>query len=840
MLDTLRLVGEKEPIPPLQLNPAIDRDLNTICLKCLEKRPDRRYASAAALAEDLQRFLERRPIAARPIGRTEILARWCRRHPGAATVAGVFFLIFVAAIIAALEFRAARDRADSARQSADAARQSADTARQAANVERSKAVQAADGERWERYRSNMIAATSALELHNVSAARIALEAAPKEHRNWEWKHLYHRLDTSQHVFSMAKASRRSELSAFGEKALMIDSGERLRLWDLRARKDISAFGPNDRLWLARLSPDGRSVVFLDSGVIVVRDLDSGKRLPGEVPLRGKAGDATFSPDGKRLGITIFDEKGVLIWEVATGKLLHDLRGHKDVPEAVAFSPDGKWIATAGSTDKTTRFWHADTGKPGPVIPADGRVRDVFFSQDSSRLLSVEEYPSNVVRVIDTATGKQLGVLRGHGNVVRAAAVRPDGKQIATGGLDQTVRLWDGQAYQPLATLQGHKGWIYNIAYSPDGKRLLSASQDHTVRLWDTADGTPLAVLYGHTADVMDAKFSADGATIISASNDGAVRVWNSQQVERNGVLRGHSKFVYGVAFHPDNERVASASWDGTVRLWEATTCRELAVLNHAEGTFVTSVAFHPDGKLLASLGRDDCVRLWDIDSHTEVHRFLLPTDSWRDSRVAFSPRGDFLAAGSKDANIHVWDVKRRVEVAKLQGHRATIRDLAFAPDGKWLATASEENPRLQIWNAATFKIEHTLEGHAAGVYALAVSADGKKLASASTDGIVRLWDTESWKEVTTLKNGTPVYSLAFLPDGTRLACACANNTSSFWDMATNQLVTELHGHGEYVHQVAFSSDGTRLVSSSGDKTVRVWDSMSAPERARPERKNLPH
>src|SRR5262245_142919 len=179
---TLKHVAELEPVAPLRLNPTVGRDLDTICLKCLEKQPPKRYATAGALAEDLQRFLENRPILARPAGPVEKLARWCRRNPLVAASLGGALVVFVTAfvLVSWSYWRAEAAFEEEARQKQEAER-------------REKT------ERWERYRSNLVAAASALQVHNVAAARDALEAAPPEHRNWEWQHFRHQLDTADSV-----------------------------------------------------------------------------------------------------------------------------------------------------------------------------------------------------------------------------------------------------------------------------------------------------------------------------------------------------------------------------------------------------------------------------------------------------------------------------------------------------------------------------------------------------------------------------------------------------------------------------------------------------------------
>jgi WD40 repeat protein len=833
---TLRHVVELEPVGPLRLNPTVGRDLDTICLKCLAKNPEKRYATAGALAEDLQRFLDNRPILGRPAGRVEKLVRWSRRNPLAASLVAGIVVIFLTAfgLVSWSYFRAEAAFEKEAR-----LRQEAQRREQA--------------ERWQRYRSNLVAAASALHVHNIAAARDALDAAPPEHRHWEWQHLYHQIDNADYVRRAPAGGGRVLFSADASKAVLVYAARPPLLLDVRAREVKGrlalAIGPG----LADLSPDGKTLACTrpDKRVVlwdIPRDRQRAVlRVPG-----WKVQWVRFSPDGTLLAGACAD-RAIRVWKVATGKELFVLRGHRAVPISLAFSPDGRQLAS-GHTDRTARLWKVADGHLLKVLAGhEGTVPRVAFSPQGDRVLSCENYPSNVVRLWEAATGKLLGVLRGHSNEVLSMTFSPDGTRIATGSYDQTIRLWDGRKGKPLATLRGHQEWVDSVAFSPDGKRLVSGSRDQTVRLWDaTTDQSKdklLAVLHGHTSTVSTVRYTAGGATLVTAADDGSVRLWDARRVERAGVMKGHTDFVYDVAFHPDGNRVASASWDGTVRLWDAMTSRQLARLRYPAKAIVTGVAIHPGGKLLASVASDNRVRLWKVARGKQVGRFRLPTKTGIDSRLAFSPRGDLLACGRRDGAINLWRGKQLLagggglarvkEVAVLRGHQDAVLAVAFGRDGTWLASGvANRDPTVRIWDLARNEPAHLLKGHSASVHSLVVSPDGRWLASGSADGTVRLWDTTTWKQAAVLNQGTSVYGLAFTPDGKRLACACANNTIRLWDMATRQAVCDLHGHGAYVHQVAFSRDGTRLVSCSGDFTVRVWDSLSHQERNAKAKKSL--
>jgi WD40 repeat protein/predicted Ser/Thr protein kinase len=826
-LDTMKHVLEREPVSPRQINPAVDRDLETICLKCLEKTPERRYPSATALAEDLERFLEHRAILARPVSSFEKAGRWCRRNPFAAgslaCLVGVFLAAF--ALVSGSYWRAEEAFRKEAQQ------------RAAANEARDAAQRHEQAERWERYRANMLAVASAFQSQNISVARRAIDAAPPEHRNWEWRHFHHLLDQSQQVLFSGDGT--VEKVRFAGNNRLVAVGRHLRVWDrltgrvVRALDDFSyGEGP-----IIEVDPQGRFLAYPTlENTIVLQDLIANRRHAILRGCEGMVAGFQFSPDGSTLSACT-RKKQVNVWDTASGNCLRTWSFQEGKQERLGFNINSQRLLVMNFANSDAGLWDTRTGRKQATLKGhQTQVVAAAFNPEGTRVVTSEAYPSNVLRLWDTRTGKQIALLRGHGNESLAVLFSPDGKRIASCSFDQTVRLWDGMTGEPIATLNGHSGRVMAIGFSPDSRRLVSASQDHNLRLWGTANGEPIAILGGHAGDVRTVAYSPDGTLIASGSTDQTTRVWDARLAERNGILRGHTSYVYDVAFHPDGERLVSASWDGTVRLWHATSGRQVALIRYPETTILTSVAIDPAGKRLATLGRDNSVRLWDIGTGRQLHRWRLPTAHWRESRAVFSPQGDVIAAGSVEGAVHLLDVPRRRTRAVLRGHRDTIYDVAFGPEGRWLASAgADADKTIRIWDVATWKQLRVLTGHTDGVLALAISRDGKLLASGSRDGTVRLWSTATWKEVAILKHGTSVYGLAFTPDGTRLATGCADNSIRFWNVPTAQEVAELRGHGSYVKALAFSPDGTRLASASGDFTVRISDTLPARERGRSEK-----
>lgn len=451
----------------------------------------------------------------------------------------------------------------------------------------------------------------------------------------------------------------------------------------------------------------------------------------------------------------------------------------------------------------------------------GPVTSVAFSPDGRQLASGSVDGS--IKLWDTASGKELKRLEGHTKTVNSVAFSPDGSRIASGSADHTIRLWNVAGGQEIRCLEGHTDPVTSVAFSPDGGRIASGSWDTTIKLWDVATGLELRRLEEHTSWVNSVAFSPDGRHLASASSDLRVMVWDEQSGEVVSTFNDHSDNVTSVAFSPDGRRLASASADQTIKLWDRSSDVLLLSLRGHSGE-IYDVEFSPDGRQVASASADHTIRLWDVGSGQEARRFESHIEGV--SSVAYSPDGHRLASASLDDTVKLWDTVKGTELKTAGGHQTGVQCVAFSPDGSRMASGSSDQT-IRLWDAVNGHEMYRLEGHTDRVTSIAFSPDGSQIASGSLDSTIKLWNVASGQEVQLFvghENG--VTGVNFSPDGLRLASSSKDRTIKLWDSANGQELLTMEGHIGFATCVVFSPDGSRLASTSDDKTIKLWDATS--------------
>jgi WD40 repeat protein/serine/threonine protein kinase len=778
-----------EPPPaPRRIDPKVPRDLETIVLKATAKEPAERYATAEALAADLERWLRGEPIAARPVPAWERAVKWARRKPavaGLVATSGIAALALVGVAVG-LVYNGKLQRAWKAE-----------------GEQRQRAEQGL-------YFHRVVLAEQEWSHGNVGRAEQLLDECLVGRRGWEWGYLKRLCHTD---------------------LLALDGGDGF-VYGVAYSRDGS------RLAAACGGVDGKS------GTVRVWDARSGRE---ERTLRAPLGTAfgvAFSPDGKHLAassgdIRSTDKPGeVRVWDVATGREVAAFRGHARFVYRVAFSPDGARVASASSVGRgagEVKVWDARTGREQLTLRGlENPVVAVAFSPDGARIASADadrnlmasEKRAGVVKLWDAATGREVALLRGHDAGINAVAFSPDGARIASASHDHTVRIWDPTTGSERASLRGHTAQVNAVAYQPDGRSVVSASDDGTVRVWDLATGREVLTLRGHTKGIISVATSPDGARIASGGADGAVKLWDSTADQKALVLRGDAGWCMGLDFDPSGHLIAAACSDRTIRIWDAHAGGLRQVLRGHEFP-VHRLGFSPDGTRIAATGVSNHLKdpnelkVWDL----ATGRAILTLDrepQGPSGGLAFSPDGKRLVAARTGPEIKLWDAATGQQVLILRGHTAASMDAAFSPDGQRIASASWDRT-IKLWDAATGREIRTLLGHDGPVLAVAFSPDGACIASAGADNTARIRDARSGDALFTLRGHAHyVFDVAFSPDGARVASAGVDHTAKIWDAATGQQILTLRGHDDTVWGVTFSPDGARVATSSGDGTVRIW------------------
>jgi WD40 repeat protein len=822
-LETLQLVVSEEPVPVRRLQSKVPRDLETVCLRCLEKEPHKRYSSAEALAEDLRRFQVGEPVSARPVRWPGRLHRWARRRPAVAGLLAVMAVLVAAGLggilwaygEAVAQRNAAQTEADNTRRERARADAQTERAEQKAADERREAKRAddkaadarreAEEARRQEYFAQIGRADARLLVHDHAAAAAALERVrPEDRRNWEYGYLQRQVE-----------------------------GTPLALRGHTARVHSLLYSP-DGTRLASVSTDGTKLWDVRSGAEVIT-------------LRGATSLVTYSPDGTRLASVAADNT-VKLWDARTGGQIATLRGHARQVTAVCFSPDGGRLATA-SNDKTVMVWDTHNGSALLTLRGhSGPVTAVCFGSDGSRLASASW--DSTVKVWDARSGAEILSLRGHGGPVSSVRFSPDASRLVSAGGElrkaAELKSWDAPSGAEVFTLRAHANGGRSVAYSPDGTRLATIGEDgqhREVTVWDAHTGTLVLRLRGHTKEVAAVYYSPDGMRLASASevdpsNPGEVKLWDAYSGAELLSVRGS----ICASFSPDGMRLASVAGEwgksAEVKVWDPRGDPEVLTIHQAARP-VIALSYSADGTRLASSALEDkTIRVWDALSGAEIA--TLRGHTGRVDHLCLSPDGWRLASETEDGTVRLWDVRSGTKLATLRGHIGSVISMVYSPDSKRLATGSGDRYQpmkpgeVRIWDAQSGAEVATLRGHAHSVTAVCYSPDGTRLASASLDGAVKVWDVQGGTELSSLRGLTGmVRTMVYSPDGNQLACASGDwdmpGEVKIWDIGTGAPIFSLQGHTLPVTSLCYSPDGARLASTSNDKTVKVWDTAGGTE-----------
>jgi WD40 repeat protein/DNA-binding SARP family transcriptional activator/class 3 adenylate cyclase len=575
-----------------------------------------------------------------------------------------------------------------------------------------------------------------------------------------------------------------------------------------------------------------------SGLIDIRDSETGERV---LSFRGHDPDVTdvaFSPDGSRLASTGHDGE-LKVWDPFTGGLLSSLSGSGGSPWGPSFSADGAIVAAAWddggvrildlSTDRVVSTFSVP-GADGTALSPNGERLAVLGSRGSEEVGSVFE----------AETGQEAFRFSGVNGLDGGVSWSPDGRYIAASA-DDAAGIWDAETGRLRHTLLGHTGSVLSVAWSPDSSRLVTGGSDGTARVWEIGV-TGVRELWSLSAQetrsgINGVAFSPDGTRVMAGDvGISAVEIWD---LGPNGDAEWVNLPASGatqVEFMPDGRRVVtSPRYTRAATIWDLQTGRELRTIGPAPDDFIfESFDVSPDGGSIAVGGSvgppgwdanrygGQVARVWDIGTGEELFTIGHPYDV---NEVAFSLDGEHLVTVDWGGTARVVDrVGRVVRVLR----DPYILGARFSPDGLLVATlAVSENsarPRVTIWDWARGEVVRTIEvGRTINdVYGVAFDPTGSRIAMTGSGG-VEIRDVESGATVAVLQGPSGgATDIAFAPDGSRVAVANADGTVRLFEADTGAPQLGLPGSGCAVSEVAFSPDGSKLASASSCDGVRIW------------------
>jgi WD40 repeat protein/predicted Ser/Thr protein kinase len=673
--ETMRQVVTEEPIPPRRWQPKVPRDLETICLKCLEKEPWRRYPRAGDLADDLRRFLDGwPPIQARPVGVLERGWKWVRRQP---TVAALLLICVLALLALPVGFVVSR------------AQRAEDHRQQLVRLQVIEGVNALDSGDW----------FTALLWFTEALARDQENPERETMHRLRIGTLLHQCPRLQQYWFHKGPVNCVRFSPDGRRIITASNDGTAQVWDVVTGQAVgSPLNHQSAVKDASFSPEGNSVVTAgQNGVALVWSLETGQPSAPSLQHGGIVYCASFSADGKRI-LTGSEDAAARIWDVASGRLLTPLLLHRGPVRAAVFSRDGSRVVTA-SDDHTARVWDGHTGHPvGPPLLHEGRVTCVDCSHDGRRVVTGSQDQDG--RVWDSQTGEQLARPLRHRGTLNAVSFSPTARRVLTGSADDSAALWLSVGGERLGRSMLHRSDVKAAVFSPDGRWVVTGSDDNTARVWEANSSDPVTPLLQHCATVQCASFSPEGRLVVTGTTGGTARLWalnavphvavlaeqapdalpekrgqwwstdrrwlvtiepnNRAQVRRGdtgkavGTALTHAGTILSAAFNADGTRLVTTSDDNTALIWDPATGSRLIQIARHPGS-VRAAAFSPDSRLLVTLCIDGTARVWD----TRTGDPLTPPlrCGGHAVRVFFDPDGTRVNVVASDRVLWSWDLR---------------------------------------------------------------------------------------------------------------------------------------------------------------------------------------
>lgn len=763
-------IREAPIVPPSRSNRAIDDELETIVLKSLAREKERRYQSAEELARDIGHYLAGDPIDAKRDSQWYLATKLLSRYRYMVATAAAVFVVVCASLVLALVML---DEANIERDKAKAARTDAEDARSRERRRRVEVDEQRQVAEFNAYAASIAACDAALRVGDISEAAIHLSRAPASQRGFEWWHIQRRVDGSSETWSehtsyveqVAAIRRRPEVVSIGWDQQIIvrrrDNGKVI------ASQELPTYG-----WSLAVSPDeDRLAAGAWDGTVRVLTLPDLNPVCEFTGAASRVVRVAFNRSGTRVAAAVWafdspdESHEVVVADAATGAIVSraPLRGR---PIALTFGSDDRLFCSDASG---TLVLDPATGDRIQELP----YRLLAVNKDASLMALAEQ--NNRVAIHRTMPAEEVCVLTGHTAAVLWVTFDSERQMVATGGVDQSVRVWDSESGELIRAFTGHRWQVTSVAFIPGTRQLVSSSWDQTVRLWDLDAPRELTLHRAHEVAVTCLSLHRGTGLLATASRSGEVKLWDMEPLKVRQRFHDHSRPVQDVGFSDDASRIAAGSWDGTISVRDlGQTGPPVQLIGHSD--LVLATRFVPGSNLLVSGSRDNTIRVWNTDSGKLI------------------------------------DV--------LEGHDDHIHTIRFRPDGQEFASAGHSS--IRIWNTtnrenvATIAREIVQED-----YSLEYHPDGRQLA-AGTKRSVGFWAVDGTEIETVLASRREMRSLDFSPDGSRMVSVSVDGTVRVWDVAHRTPLVTLRGAPAKVRRAIFAADGNSVIGGLGDGRLIVW------------------
>lgn len=848
----LTTVANQRRVESTKLGILIRGDLDWIVMKCLDKDRVRRYETPVGLAQDVERHLNGEAVLAAPPSAGYRMRKYVKRHRSVVVSVSLVFVSLVAGLSASLYLYKEATNAESEKSTAlnDAQEKKALAERKTEDAKKAE-------EKWEfeAYVANIQAADAALRVNEVATARRRLDACPEKLRNWEWRYLNAESDTSIATFECLSAigspDRKYIIMSKGNNALDVrnaTSGDLIvTLYYEHKPEETKILFSVDGSMVFAIPRDNRINVWETTTWTPIAQT----QLPGpqvdfiDTPAWQRAFASTVN--GQRVIISC-GRNELHIQEIDSGKIIAvqldgDLRTGSSMDSQdsriVAISRDGRQIAGLSSIDGCIRVWGLLSGRTIALLRIEDSIWDcgefAFNPNGKSVAVAISEDAVDTVRLIDIDTGKVVCKMPGYD-----FAFSPDGTRIAiTCNSEFPIIIYDSATGDKTAILGGQEkgNGIRSIEFSANGTQIAAACDDGSVRIWNAASAEEYTVLCGHSSSATNVIFNHDGTSIVTASLvDGTAKLWDAS---RRICLGPYVHYP----FKEESARVHAQLFDATSisggfrvvtmgncppHVTEASVAADTAVLRPSEG-IVKAVNYNASRAVVEHYdNKNSCLQIWDVV--TNRYGVVLTEGTREMHHIAFSPDGTRIIACDKLA-LYVWDSVTGTKLMAISSSEGThFNSARLSYDGTRVVTAASDNT-VRIWNTETGKELIALRGHDGEVRSAEFSRDGSRVVTVSDDWTVRLWDSMSESAIAVLQHEDCPVQATLSPDCTRIyTTSWGGKTVRVWDVFSKRELLMLRGHTQPVESVSLSADGKQVITAGLDGIARVWDSTPYRER----------